>query len=53
MARTLARSPSLQIVCETTAGGAADDLLKAGGFTVRPLESRRGTFGNYLYIRAR
>jgi hypothetical protein len=40
-------------VCETTAGGAADDLLKAAGFTVRPLESRRGSFGNYLYIRAR
>jgi FkbM family methyltransferase len=53
MARTLARSPSLKIVCETAAGGAADDLLKAAGFTVRPLESRRGTFGNYLYIRAR
>ena len=53
MARTLARSPSLKIVCETTAGGAVDDLLKAAGFTVRPLESRRGSFGNYLYTRAR
>jgi FkbM family methyltransferase len=51
MTRTLARSPSLRLVCETTAGSAADRLLKAAGFTVRPLESRRAGFGNYLYLR--
>ena len=51
MTRTLARNPSLQIVCETTAGSAADDLLKAAGFTVRPLESLHGSFGNYLYMK--
>ncbi len=51
MTRTLARSPSLRIVCETTAGSAADGLLKAAGFTGRPLESRRAGFGNYLYLR--
>jgi FkbM family methyltransferase len=49
--RTLARSPSLRIVCETTAGSTADRLLKAAGFTGRPLESRRAGFGNYLYLR--
>jgi hypothetical protein len=51
MTRTLARNPSLRIVCETTAGSTADGILVAAGFSVRPLESRGATFGNYLYMR--
>jgi FkbM family methyltransferase len=53
MTRTLARNPSIRIVCETTAGGATDILFKAAGFTVRPLDVRRGSFGNYLYTKTR
>jgi FkbM family methyltransferase len=51
MTQTLARHRALQIVCETTAGSAADHLLQAAGFSVSPLEARRGRFGNYLYRR--
>jgi FkbM family methyltransferase len=51
MTHTLARHRSVKIVCETTAGSTADDFLKASGFSVRPLESRLGGFGNYLYHR--
>ncbi len=51
MARTLARHPSLKIVCETTAGSAADDLLKAAGFSASALESLHGSVGNYLYVK--
>ena len=51
MTRTLARHPSLKIVCETTAGSTADDLLKAAGFSVNALESLRGSVGNYLYVK--
>ena len=51
MTRTLARHPSLKIVCETTAGSAADDLLKAAGFSAGALESLHGSVGNYLYVK--
>jgi len=51
MTRTLARHPSLKIVCETTAGSAADDLLKAAGFSASALESLHGSVGNYLYVK--
>jgi FkbM family methyltransferase len=51
MVRTLARNPSLRIVCETTPGSAADHLLKAAGFSARPLDPLRGSCGNYLYCR--
>jgi FkbM family methyltransferase len=51
MTQTLARNPSMRIVVETSAGSAADRLLKAAGFTVHPLESLHDNSGNYLYTK--
>jgi FkbM family methyltransferase len=51
MSRTLSRHPSLTIACETTAGSPADNLLQAAGFSARPLDLSRGSFGNHLYRR--
>jgi FkbM family methyltransferase len=51
MTRTLARNPSLALVCETAAGSPADQLLQSAGFSVRPLDAWGRDFGNYLYTR--
>jgi FkbM family methyltransferase len=51
MTRTLARNPSLVLVCETAAGSPADQLLQSAGFSVRPLDAWGPRFGNYLYTR--
>jgi FkbM family methyltransferase len=51
MLATLAAAPRARVVCETRPGSAADELLAAAGFTPRPLDIRRGNFGNYLYER--
>jgi FkbM family methyltransferase len=51
MAGTLARAPRVTVVCETVPGSAADRLLVGAGFAPRPLELRRGDFGNYVYER--
>jgi FkbM family methyltransferase len=51
MTRTLARNPSVKLVCETAAGGPADQFLQSAGFAVRPLDAWGPDFGNYLYTR--
>jgi FkbM family methyltransferase len=51
MTRTLATHASLKVVCETSAGSHADELLRSAGFSVRPLDVWRRGFGNYLYTR--
>jgi FkbM family methyltransferase len=51
MSHTVSRHPSLTIACETTTGSPADNLLQAAGFSARPLDVSRGSFGNHLYRR--
>jgi FkbM family methyltransferase len=48
---TLQMSPRAVILCETTAGSAADRLLAAWGYRASLLDRRRGDFGNYSYER--
>jgi FkbM family methyltransferase len=52
MARTLARNPSVKLVCETIAGSPADEILRSTGFSVRPLDVWNAAFGNFLYTRS-
>lgn len=52
MTRTLARNPSLKLVCETVAGSAADEILRSAGFSARPLDLWRPAFGTFLYTRS-
>jgi FkbM family methyltransferase len=52
MRATLLMCPRAAILCETTAGSAADALLTAWGYRASLLDRRRDEFGNYLYERA-
>lgn len=51
MRATLQMSPRAVILCETTAGSAADSLLAAWGYRASILDRRCGDFGNYSYER--
>ena len=51
MTRTLSRHPSVTIMCETSLGSAADEILRRAGFSVRALDRYHSHFGNYLYSR--
>ena len=51
MRATLLMAPRAVILCETTAGSAADSLLTGLGYRASLLDRRRNEFGNYLYER--
>jgi FkbM family methyltransferase len=51
MAETL-RFPSLTIVCETSTGSRADEMLAAAGFERRRIEPGASSYGNFLYVRS-
>lgn len=51
MRETLLLCPGAVILCETSAGSAADALLTAWGYRASLLDRRRGEFGNFLYER--
>lgn len=51
MTATLAAARRVVVVCETSPESAADLILTGAGFRARPLDIRRGAFGNYVYER--
>lgn len=51
MRDTLAACPTAAVICETDHGSPTDARFREMGYTVTPLDVRRGTFGNYLYTR--
>jgi FkbM family methyltransferase len=51
MLSTLRACPQVRVVCETSPGTEADQLLRSVGLHASLLDRRRGEFGNYLYQR--
>ena len=52
MEATVASTPPRQVVCETSAGSAADMWLRAHGYRPEPLDRLPFVIGNYLYERS-
>jgi len=52
MDQTLAQTPPRRIVCETVPDGEAMRLLRAAGYTARPLDVTDTGVGNYLFTAA-
>jgi hypothetical protein len=45
------RARSLTILCETSTGSRADEILAAAGFQRRRIEPGASPYGNFLYLR--
>jgi FkbM family methyltransferase len=52
MEATVASTPPRQVVCETSAGSAADVWLRGHGYRPEPLDRLPFVVGNYLYARS-